>query len=104
MRIKKNDQVMVIAGKDRGKKGRVIRVYPKTRKVLVEKINYHTIYLRKTKETPNGGISKAEGAIDISNVMLVCPRSGKPTKVGAKFLADGTKHRYSKQSGEIIGE
>ncbi len=104
MRIHKNDQVEVIAGKDRGKRGRVIKVFPKENKILIEKVNYQTVYLRKTKETPQGGITRAEGKINASNVQLICPRTGKATKVVYRILADGTKHRASKRSGEILGE
>jgi large subunit ribosomal protein L24 len=104
MRIHKNDQVEVITGKDRGKRGRVIKVFPGEKKVLVEKVNYQTVYLRKTQETPKGGVTRAEGKIDISNVRLVCPRTGKGTKIVYRILTDGTKHRASKQSGEILGE
>lgn len=104
MRIKKNDQVQVITGKDRGKKGRVFMVFPKENKVLVEKINYQTVYLRKSQQNPKGGITKAEGKLDISNVQLIDPRSGQPTKVSYKVLADGTKHRCAKKSGEMLGE
>lgn len=102
MKIKKNDSVLIIAGKDRGKKGKVLKTFPKENKVLVEKINYRTVYLRRSQENPNGGVIQAEGKIDISNVKLICPRTNKPTRVGYTVLADGTKHRTSKKSGEIL--
>lgn len=104
MRILKNDVVEVISGKDRGKKGRVIKVFLKEKKLLVEKVNYQTVYLRKSQQNPHGGITQAEGKIDISNVQLICPRMSKRTRVGYRVLADGTKHRFAKKSGEIIGE
>lgn len=103
-RVRKNDQVTVLSGKDRGKKGRVMRVYPKKGKVLIEKINYQTVYLRKTKDNPKGGISKIEGTVPLSNVMVVCPRCGKPAKIGFSILADGTKQRICKECREILGE
>jgi len=102
MRIKKEDTVLVITGKDRGKRGRVLKVFPTERKILVEKVNYRTAYLRRSQQNPQGGIAKVEGKIDISNVKLICPRSNKPTRVGYTRLADGTKHRVSKKSGEIL--
>ena len=102
MKIKKNDEVIVIAGKDRGKKGKVMRVFVDKQAVLVEKINYQTVYLRKSQDNPKGGISKIESKIHISNVKLVCPRSGKPTRVGYSRLADGTKQRLAKKSGEVF--
>ncbi|MCB9800187.1 MAG: 50S ribosomal protein L24 [Candidatus Omnitrophica bacterium] len=102
MRLKKDDQIIVIAGKDKGKKGRVLKTYPKSNRVLVEKINYTTVYLRRSQENPQGGITKAENPIHVSNVKLICPRTGKPTRVGYTKLADGTKQRVSKKSGETI--
>jgi large subunit ribosomal protein L24 len=102
MKIKKGDEVLVIAGKDKGKKGRVMRVFSAEQKILVEKINYQTAYLRKSQENPKGGISKIEGKLHLSNVKLVCPRSGKPTRVGYSILADGTKQRLAKKSGEVF--
>lgn len=102
MKIKKDDQVQVIAGKDKGKKGRVLRVFPKSQEVLIEKVNYQTVYLRRSQENPNGGIAKAEGRIHISNVKLICPKTNKPTRVGYTILKDGTKHRVAKKSEEIL--
>ena len=102
MRIRKGDTVLVTAGKDRGKKGRVMRVFPVEHRVLVETVNYRTAYLRKSQENPQGGIAKVEGKIDISNVKMICPRTSKPTRVGYTFLADGTKHRICKSSKEIL--
>ena len=101
-KIKKGDQVVVIAGKDRGKKGRVMRVFPSETRALVEKINYHTVYLRRTRENPKGGISKMEGKIHLSNLQLLDPRSGEPTRVGFTVLADGTKSRMAKKSKELL--
>lgn len=102
MKIRRDDQVVVIRGKDKGKKGRVMRVYPKEQMLLVEKINYRTVYLRKSQENPKGGITKMEGKLHLSNVKLLCPRSGKPSRVGYTILADGTKHRMVKASGEVL--
>jgi len=102
MKIKKGDQVAVISGKDRGKKGRVMRVFPVKNTVLIEKVNYRTVFLRKSRENPNGGITKVEGALNASNVQLIDPRSGKPTRVGYSILADGSKNRVSKKTKEII--
>lgn len=102
MKIRKGDEVLVIAGKDRGKKGKVMRVFSGEQALLVEKINYQTVYLRKSQDNPKGGISKIEGKLHASNVKLVCPRSGKPTRVGYSRLADGTKQRLAKKSGEVF--
>ncbi len=102
MRLKKDDQVIVTAGKDRGKKGKVLQVLPAKNSVIVEKINYRTFYMRKSQQNPKGGISKMEVPISASKVMLICPRTGKPTRIGYTFLADGTKQRVSKKSGEVL--
>lgn len=102
MKIRKGDEVLVIAGKDKGKKGKVMRVFAGEQAVLVEKINYQTVYQRKSQDNPKGGISKIEGKLHASNVKLVCPRSGKPTRIGYSRLADGTKQRLAKKSGEVF--
>lgn len=102
MKIMKGDTVVVLTGKDRGKKGKVMKTYPKEQKVLVEKVNYRTVYLRRSQQNPNGGIAKVEGKIHVSNVKLIDPRTNKPTRVGYSILADGTRHRVSKKSGEIL--
>jgi len=102
MKIRKGDEVLVIAGKDKGKKGKVMRVFSSEHALLVEKINYQTVYQRKSQQNPKGGISKIEGKLHASNVKLVCPRSGKPTRVGYSRLADGTKQRLAKKSGEVF--
>lgn len=102
MRLKKDDQVLITAGKDRGKKGRVMRVFPKENRLLIEKLNYQTVYLRRSQQNPQGGIAKVEGKLSASNVQLVCPRCSKPTRVGYSLLADGTKQRSCKKCHEIF--
>lgn len=103
MRIKKNDQVMVMTGKDRGKKGRVMRVFSGEKTLLVEKINYRKVATRRTQDNPKGGIVEMEGKIQVSKVMLVCPRCNKPARIGYTVLADGTKQRSCKKCNELIG-
>ncbi len=104
MRIRKDDQVLVITGKDRGKKGRVMRVYPKKNAVLVEKINYRKKATRPTQTNPKGGVVQMENPIHISNVQLLCPKTAKPTKVGYVILKDGVKQRMAKKSQEMLGD
>lgn len=104
MRIRKNDQVQVMAGKDRGKKGRVMKVYPQEGRLLIEKINYRKVAVRRTQANPKGGIVEMEGSLHISNVQLVCPRCAKPTRVGYSVLADGTRQRTCKKCHEVLGE
>ena len=103
MRIKKNDQVVVIAGKDRGKKGRVMRVDAGKGTLLVEKVNYRKVAVRRSQANPKGGIMDMEGTLSVSKVQLVCPRCSKPTRVGYTVLADGTKQRSCKKCNELLG-
>ena len=102
-KIKKNDQVLVIAGRDRGKKGRVLRVLPGEGTAIVERVN---LIKRHTKPNPQrqiqGGILEKEAPIQLSNLMLLDPSSGRATRVARKRLADGTAVRIAKASGETI--
>jgi large subunit ribosomal protein L24 len=102
MRIKKNDKVKVIAGNDRGKVGKVLKVYPATGKIIVEKVNLIKRHSRPSQRSPQGGIIEKEGPIDVSNVMLICPKTDVPTRVGKEVLADGSRVRLSKKSGEML--
>ena len=103
MSIRKNDQVMVRAGKDRGKKGRVLSVVPGTNRVIVEGVN---LIKRHTRPNPQknikGGIVEREAAIHASNVQLVCPECGAHTRVGHKVLDDGRKVRICRKCGGVV--
>ncbi|SFN02548.1 50S ribosomal protein L24 [Thermodesulforhabdus norvegica] len=101
-KIKKDDIVMVIAGKEKGKTGKVLRVIKKKDRVIVEKLNMVKRHLRPGPYSQEGGILEREAPIHISNVMLVCPKCSKPTRVGYKFLDDQSKVRYCKKCGEVI--
>jgi len=101
MRIKKKDIVLVIAGKDRGKKGEVIRVNVADRTVVVSKINVAKKHTRPTGQTP-GGIREIERPMPVSKVMLVCPKCAKPTRVSIAVSADGVKTRICKRCGEMV--
>jgi large subunit ribosomal protein L24 len=103
MRIRKNDQVVVMSGKDRGKKGRVMKVYVEKGMALVEKINYRKSAVRPTQANPKGGILEMEGKISISKLRFLCPRCSKPARLGYTFLADGTKQRQCKKCNEVLG-
>jgi len=102
-KIKKNDQVVVIAGKDRGAKGRVLRVLPARSMAIVERVN---LFKRHTRQNPQkgvqGGIIEKEAPIHLSNLMVVDPQSGDPTRVGRVRHADGTSSRVAKKSGATI--
>ena len=100
--VRRGDTVAVIAGRERGKRGKVLRVLPIGGRVLVEKINMMKKHQRPTQKLRQGGIIEREGAIHLSNVMLVDPQTSKPTRVGVRELADGKKARIARRSGEIM--
>ena len=99
LHVKKGDTVIVLSGKDKGKKGKVLEVSPKERKVIVENVNMVTKHVKPRKMGDQGGIVKAEGAMYACKVMLVCPKCGKPTRIAYKILNDGTKQRLCKNTG-----
>lgn len=101
-RIKKGDFVVVIAGKDRDKKGKVLAVYPKESRLVVEGVNMIKRHVKPSFTAPEGGIVEREAKLQVSNVAIVDPKTGGPTRVGYKFLADGTKVRVAKKSGEVL--
>ena len=104
MRIRKGDKVRVIAGNDRGKEGKVLKVFPGSERIIVEKVNLIKRHTRPTQTNPRGGIVEKEGPVHVSNVMLVCPQSGQPTRTGVNILSDGSRVRFSKKSGEMLSE
>ena len=101
-KIKKNDIVYVLGGRDSGKTGKVFRVYAKKGKALVEGINYVKKHARKSQANPQGGIVQKESAIHISNLALLCKTCSKPAHIGISKLADGTKSRFCKRCKEVI--
>ena len=102
LHIKKGDTVVVIAGNNKGAKGRVLEVIRKTDRAIVEGVNMIKKHTKPNTETPQGGIIEKEAPVHISNLMLVDPRTGEPTRVGRKRDEDGKMKRFSKKSGEII--
>jgi large subunit ribosomal protein L24 len=102
LHVKKDDTVFVITGKDKGKKGRVIAAYPRQNRVLVEGINMVKKHAKPTQQNPQGGILNQEASIHVSNVMLIDPKSGKPTRIGYKVLENGEKVRIAKKTVEVI--
>lgn len=104
MRIKKGDRVRVIAGNDRGKEGVVLKVDPVKGRVIIEKVNMIKRHQRPGKINPKGGIIEKEAPINASNVMLVCPNTKKPTRIGKAILSDGSRARVSKKSGEMLSD
>lgn len=102
MDIRKNDNVLVIAGKDKGKRGRVRFAYPKKERLLVEGINFIKKHSRAKGAVRQAGIIEREAPIHISNVMLVCNKCDKPARVGSRFLTDGRKVRFCRSCGEVV--
>lgn len=105
MKIAKSDTVMVIAGdyRYRGKTGRVLKVFPETKRIIVEKIRFVKRHTRAMlQEGRQGGILEKEAPIHVSNVMLVCPKCGKPTRLGSTTLTDGTRERVCKKCNEMV--
>lgn len=102
MHVKKGDTVVVISGKDKGKKGRVLAAFPKDQRVLVEGVNLVKKHQKPNAANPQGGIITQEAPIHVSNVLIADPKTGEPTRTGIKILENGKKVRYAKKSGEII--
>jgi large subunit ribosomal protein L24 len=100
--VRRGDTVGVIAGRERGKRGKVLHVLTDKGRVLVEHVNMIKKHQRPTQKLRQGGIIEREGPIHLSNVMLVDPQTDKPTRVGVRSLADGKKVRVARKSGEFI--
>ena len=100
LKLKKGDKVVVITGSYKGTEGEILEIFPQKNKVVIDGVNLRKKHTKPTNDTP-GGINEISAPIDLSNVMLVDPKSGKPTKIGRKEV-DGKLVRYSKKSGEII--
>ncbi|MFC1939385.1 50S ribosomal protein L24 [Chloroflexota bacterium] len=102
MKIRKNDNVLVIAGKDRGKKGKVRFAYPKKEKVLVEGVNFIKKSTRALRQIRQAGIIEREVPIHVSNVMLLCSKCNHPARIGFRFLEGGKKVRVCRVCNEVI--
>ena len=102
MRIKKNDRVRVISGKDKGKEGKILRRIPARDLVVVEGVNMVSRHVKPSQKNPQSGIVKQEAPIYASKVMLVCPQCGKATRVGCSFLESGKKVRVCRKCSEVI--
>jgi large subunit ribosomal protein L24 len=102
MKIRKNDTVLVIAGKDKGKKGKVRFAYPKDERILVEGINFIKRHTRAQGQAKQAGIIDLEAPIHTSNVMLFCDKCNHPTRIGSRFLENGKKVRVCRSCREVI--
>ncbi len=103
-KLKTGDDVFVIAGKDKGKSGKIIKVFPKEERAIVEGINKIKKHLKPTPRNPQSGIIEVLGKIHISNLMLICPKCKRPTRVGIKILEDKRKIRYCKKCGDFVDQ
>jgi large subunit ribosomal protein L24 len=103
MHIRKGDTVEVVAGDDKGTRGRVLSVDPKQGKLVVEAVNRVYKHLRRSQRNPQGGRLSMEMPVDVSNVMLIDPTTNQPTRVGIRYLDNGRKERYAKKSGASLG-
>ena len=105
-KLKKNDRVKVISGNSKGKEGKILKIYREKNRVIIEGVNIIKRHTRPNQKNPQGGITQKEASINMSNVMLIDPKAGEPTRLGIKVIEDdkGSKKRmrYGKKSGEII--
>jgi len=101
-RIRKGDTVMVIAGRDRGKSGKVLSVDRSAGKVVIEKVNIIKRHTKPNQKVKQGGILEREAPLAISNVMFLCPVTQKPTRLGLRVQADGRRIRFSKKSNDLV--
>ncbi|MBE7048783.1 MAG: 50S ribosomal protein L24 [Ruminococcaceae bacterium] len=104
MHIKSGDEVIVISGKDKGKKGKVLSVFPEKGRAIVEGVAVATKHQKPRRAGDPGGIIKQEAAIDASNLMNICSKCNKPTRVGRKVLENGEKVRYCKKCNEVFSK
>ena len=102
MKIRKNDQVLVIAGKDKGKKGKVRFAYPREEKIIVEGVNFIKKHARARGQARQAGIIEREAPMNVSNVMLLCAKCGKPARIASRTLDDGKRVRYCRACQEVI--
>ncbi len=107
MKIKKNDNVIVIAGNNKGKTGKVLKVFPKESRIIIEGVNIRKRHTKANQKNPQGGIIEKEAPIHVSNVMIVDPKTGEPTRLGTKIIIDdktGKKRgaRISRVTGEML--
>ena len=102
LNIKKNDTVKVLAGKDKGKTGKVLKVYPAADRAIVQGVNFVKKHTKRSQKDQQGGIITRESSIDLSNLSVVCKGCNRPTRVGYDVLKDGSKVRFCKQCNEVL--
>lgn len=102
LHIKKNDMVKVLAGKDKGKTGKILRVYPARSRAIVQGANFTKKHAKRTRQEDQGGIIHREAAVDMSNLAVVCKGCNRATRVGVDILNDGSKVRFCKKCKEVL--
>lgn len=102
LKIKRNDTVKVLAGKDKGKLGKVLKVYPDIGRAIVQGINFTKKHARRTRQDDKGGIIQREASLNISNLAVVCKGCNQPSRVGIDTLNDGSKVRYCRKCKEVL--
>ncbi|MGB2630686.1 MAG: 50S ribosomal protein L24 [Candidatus Omnitrophota bacterium] len=102
LHIKKNDAVKVLSGKDKGKTGKVLKVYPAKQRAIVQGVNFTKKHARKTRQDEQGGIIHREAPLRISNLSVICKGCNRPTRVGREILKDGSKVRFCKKCNEVL--
>jgi len=100
--FKKGDNVLVISGEDKGKKGKIVRIFPKKMEMIIEGVNFIKKHSKPTQKVPQGGIVKQEGALHASNIKLICNKCNKPTAIRREKVKEGKRVRVCKKCGEII--
>lgn len=100
--IKKNDMVKILSGKDKGKTGKVLRVYPATSRAIVQGVNFSKKHTKKSSQDQQGGIIEREAPLNLSNISIVCKGCNRPTRVGIDILSDNSKVRYCKKCKEVL--
>ena len=102
LRVRKNDNVLILSGNHKGKKGKVLKVFPDTKRIIVEGVNLIKRHTRPSQKNPKGGVIEKEASINISNVMVICTKCNSPARIGSKILEDGKHVRICKKCGEML--
>ncbi|MFH1837384.1 MAG: 50S ribosomal protein L24 [Candidatus Omnitrophota bacterium] len=102
MRIKKNDTVKVLAGKDKGKTGKVLKIYPDVGRAIIQGVNFTKKHAKKTRQDAEGGIIQREASLDVSNLSVMCKGCNQTSRVGIDILKDGSKVRYCRKCKEVL--
>jgi len=102
MKVAKNDIVLIRSGNFKGKRGKVLKVFPDEQRVIVEGVNLVKRHMRRSQKNPQGGIIEKEAPIHVSNVQVICPKCGKPTRIGRKILENRKRVRVCKKCNEMI--